>query len=495
MTQFKISAARLPFLIGIVSLMVTVLSGPAILGQAVLEAQPLVNAPVQAIGNSQVLANYVSRPDNSFGYELASTGVEGNCIWLRYNLTSQTWQGIPWRHVLWLIVPQSSESLQVNAAVDSKDFKFDLKDNDSLEGDDAILFIAGGSWKGDWAQQPPADLALPREFGLLARLAHAAKSPVAVIEQVPFQPLLDGRYEDAIIAETFRRYLTGEGEDWPLLLPMVKSAVRAMDVVQSEFAMRFGVSIEGFTVTGASKRGWTTWLTAAIDERVHAFAPIVIDMLNMSPQMEHQLASWGKYSEEIGDYTALNMQKFLNTPRGQMLQSIVDPYTYRASLTQPKVLIFGTNDRYWTLDACSLYWDDLKGAKYMTYTPNQGHQIRDVDRLVGSVAGLHRSTNGGPPMPKIDWAVSETQSDRVALTLTSASKPVKVQMWLAKSETRDFRSAAWVSQPMFEDSEGVFVAQIARKADGFTAFFGEMVSDNLVAPVYLSTSVTILGGP
>lgn len=35
-------------------------------------------------------------------------------------------------------------------------------------------------------------------------------------------------------------------------------------------------------VAGGSKRGWTTWTTAAVDKRVFAAIPIVMDMLDFN---------------------------------------------------------------------------------------------------------------------------------------------------------------------------------------------------------------------
>jgi len=72
---------------------------------------------------------------------------------------------------------------------------------------------------------------------------------------VPFQPIFDGKTEDAIIAYTFDKYFPTGNPNWPLVLPTVKSAVHAMDVVQAFSKQEWSLGVEKFTVAGASKGG------------------------------------------------------------------------------------------------------------------------------------------------------------------------------------------------------------------------------------------------
>ena len=110
-------------------------------------------------------------------------------------LTSQVWQEITWQHELTIYQPR-----------------------ELTHADAMLLFITGGDHK---SKQNDNDH--KQGFGL-AQLCGTAQ---AVYRQVPNQPLLDGKTEDELIAETFVRYLKTKDENWPLLFPMVKSAVRA----------------------------------------------------------------------------------------------------------------------------------------------------------------------------------------------------------------------------------------------------------------------------
>src|ERR1035441_2065348 len=142
----------------------------------------------------------------------------------------------------------------------------------------ALLFIDGGSTQSSPSNPDPTMLGLAAQSGAV----------VVDLGQIPNEPLrfadeTQSRTEDGIIAYTWAKYLITGDERWPARLPMTKAAVRAMDATTGFLAnLPDGpVTVKNFAVAGGSKRGWTTWTTAAVDPRVIAIAPIVIDTLNV----------------------------------------------------------------------------------------------------------------------------------------------------------------------------------------------------------------------
>ncbi|MFV2069761.1 MAG: PhoPQ-activated protein PqaA family protein, partial [Pirellulales bacterium] len=193
------------------------------------------------------LAEYVAKDDASYGWVKLREGKFGSTSFTELILTSQTWRDIVWKHQLYILRPSK------------------LSDGPQQ----GVLVISGGGWR-DAYEHPEGPLKMPKEAALFAMIADTFQSPVVVLKQVPQQPLFGGKVEDAIIAMTFENFVKTGDVEWPLLLPMVKSAVRAMDAAQEICRSEWDVDVPAFTVTGASKRGWTTWLTGAADKRATA---------------------------------------------------------------------------------------------------------------------------------------------------------------------------------------------------------------------------------
>ncbi len=391
------------------------------------------------------LAQYVAEPDTSYEWKVVRSGELHSGEYLEIILTSQTWRGIPWTHQLFLFRPKRVD--------------------DSRQ---ALLYIDGGSWKAEYenGRENP-----PRQASIFTRLADSIHAPVAVLRQVPFQPLVDRR-EDALIAYTVDRYLETGEPDWPLLLPMVKAATRAMDTVQAAAQQRWQLGIERFTVAGASKRGWTSWLTAASDPRVASVAPMVIDMLNIPAQIRLQRETFGTLSDQVQDYESIALPERIDSDRGRELMEMVDPYNYADRLTQPKLILLGTNDRYWTLDALSAYWNTLHEPKRVLYVPNQGHSMRDLKRVIGALSALHRYSARGEPLPSLSWSFRSSQRE-LALSVRPGRKPKRVVVWTASSTTPDFRDATW-SAHRCRTLANEFLCTQPLSPRGFTASYSEV---------------------
>jgi PhoPQ-activated pathogenicity-related protein len=408
------------------------------------------------------LFSYVAKPEPQFACTLVEKTELGACEIFKFQLKSQVWQGIPWEHDLVLFRPKEG----------------DVQDK-------MYLLNNGGQMKAS---------GLP--YGVM--LSTMMKAPVAILMGIPNQPLFGGKREDDLIAETFVRYIDTSDDAWPLLFPMVKSLVKAMDAVQDFTAKEWPKRIEKFIVGGASKRGWTTWLTAAADSRVMAITPMVIDVLNMPVQMKRQVECFGGPSEQIRPYTARGLVPMPETAIAQQLWKWVDPWTYRAKYTLPKLVVLGNNDRYWAPDALNIYWDGLPGPKWISYTPNAGHNLTtkvegkkgDPMRAVHATAAFVRHQLTGKPMPELGWKHDEA-GERLRLTVSCNTAPTEVKVWRCMGPTKDLREARWESRVVpFVDGKAEILE--TRPTTGVMSFFADCTYEIDGLPYTLCTQLRMV---
>ncbi len=460
-----------------------------------------------SVDESDVLDLYVNTCDPNYDYFLESSASLPTAGVTSYvlNMTSGAWRGahevvqpLLWRHYVTIVEPPVVLS------------------------DTALLMVTGGSVT---AMPSPAFAQLMLPFSL------STGSVVAVIQTVPNQPTLfvgetRGRSEDAIIAYSYDKYMNGFAEGradmtWPALLPMTRAAVRAMDSIQ-DFMLNqkpgAPVRINNFVVTGASKRGWTTWLSAATDPRVTAIMPIVIDVLNMEVQMAHHYSAYGFYSSAIQDYVDMQIFERFGLPEGDSLLKIVDPYQYRRRLTMPKMIINSTGDQFFLPDSSRFYLGNpdpaanVPGENNLYYAPNTDHGLSSSDRLSADVGAynamlaFYNSFLRGVERPTFHWTVDKANG---TITVYTEKPPRTVKLWQATNRSaRDFRLAtigeAWssieltpyceeekgeeegemeetaVKQTEGEEEEcdsGVYVGtvEIPEEGQGWTAFFIQLI--------------------
>jgi len=422
-----------------------------ILAVLVFAAAPL------AVGTP--LDDYVAAPDSSYRYSVIKTVSGTGYRAYILEMTSQSWRSAGevdrtlWKHWLTIVKP-------VNAV-----------------GNKALLWINGGSNRG--AAPDSVDK-------MIVGMALGAGAVVADLKMVPNQPLVfpDGgrpRSEDGIIAYTFDKYMETGDSTWPLLLPMAKSAVRAMDTVQKHLASLDSdpANITEFVVSGGSKRGWTTWLTAAVDKRVVAIAPAVIDVLNMDKQMKHHFSAYGFYSNAIADYVEMKVFERLDTPRGKRLTKFIDPYEYRSRYAAiPKCLINSSGDQFFLPDSAQFYFHDLPGEKHIRYVPNTDHGLGGSD-AIESLLVFFKSVVIGAPRPQFTWSVKDDCSIEVKTT----AKPTAVKLWQATNpKTRNFRldviGPVWKSSALSEQGGDTYIAKVPKPEKGWTAFFAELTFDS-----------------
>jgi len=292
--------------------------------------------------------DYVWTPDENYGwYDMGEDHVLHGCnldksnCWTGYtlNMTSQRWltdadfaessdAGSIWWHMLVVIVP------------------------------DEVKWTRNGTmWITGWGMGG-MPTSTDEDIVLTASLAMGTGTICGALFQVPNEhitfaadPKNQSRSEDAIIAYTWDHFLRDPSKpEWLLRFPMVKASLRAMDTITAFAAQKFpdaGYQLDYYTVAGASKRGWTTWMVGAVDPaRAVAIVPIVLDAINFVAVEHHQWRSYNGWSWALQDYIDMDIMTRLDTPEMLQLQQNVDPYFFKERLTMPKLVVNAFLDEF-----------------------------------------------------------------------------------------------------------------------------------------------------
>ena len=419
---------------------------------------------------------YVANQDPAFAWNvdhsIAGPGYHGAVL----TMTSQTWLDASkvdkpvWKHWLTVIVPD--------------DVKFTK----------AFLYITGGD------NTDPAPKTVPARF---AKMAVETHSVVAELDDVPNQPLRFAeqpdrpRVEDEIIAYQQAKFTKDHNPIDLVRLPMVKSGTAAMTAVQQYLLSDAGgeLKVDGFVVSGGSKRAWTTWLVGATDPRVVAIVPIVINVLDVDATTRHHWEAMGYFSPALRDYVENGLiPGAIGSPGLAAVNRIEDPLNYRdrPSMRMPKFVINAVGDEYFPPDNTQFGYHLLPQTKRLRMIPNSKHSTGGTD-IQESITAFYDTVLNHRSIPDYAWTVRKDG----AIVVRSKVSPSEVKLWQATNpKARDFRvdtiGKAFTSTTLAQRQDGTWVGEVGKPASGWTAYFVELTYPSGDAyPLKFTTEVSV----
>ena len=373
------------------------------------------------------MSDYIESTKNEFSYDIQEVIYEENWTGYHIKMISGEWldskkvDQVEWWHYVDIIIPKQTTSST------------------------GIMFIDGGEKSEDYFRLDAQSI----------RNAIKTEAVIVNISNIPFQPLnflsseQDSFEEDDLIAFAWNKFLKQGAKqkdvEWLPRFPMTRAIVRAMDLAQ-EIVLQNDIVVKDFVVSGASKRGWTAWTTAAVDSRVKAVVPMVIDMLNLVPSFENHYRSYGEFSPAVQEYVNYNIQDWLGTEEFKVLMSYIEPFSFIDKFTMPKYIINAGSDEFFSTDSWRFYYDKLPGEKIIRYVPNKNHSLDGRYLTEDLVSYFYRVIND-IEIPSLSWNLS----DNKLIAELDYDGDYDVSVWTAKNDNgRDFR--LWEEGELWEET-------------------------------------------
>ncbi|HMB08275.1 MAG TPA: hypothetical protein VKP69_31660, partial [Isosphaeraceae bacterium] len=98
----------------------------------------------------------------------------------------------------------------------------------------------------------------------------------------------------------------------------------------------------------------------------------------------------------------------------------------------------------------------------------------------------------GRPLPALSWEHDARRDGHLRLRVEAEPAPRSARLRVARSSTRDFREAAWTSEPMHHDGSA-WVGSVPRPNGVAVALFGDLTFDIEGLTYHLSTQIRQAG--
>lgn len=394
------------------------------------------------------LDRYVSYTDPVFSWKRIPDTLSNNSQYsiATFELISQQWMTPQysdrsiWKHNLVMIIPTVMNP----------------------KSDNAFIWITGDNLNknGSIPNWEPKDM----NFLDLLVTAEAAVSGEClgfILDSVPDQPICwpqpDGTQfcgsEDAAVGYSFEQFfLHNQSIEATLLFPMTKAAIAAMNASEQIAEQYLNIPVKKWIVSGASKRGWTTWLvsaTLAYTNRIKASIPVVLDAINFADFLKREVQAYNQaISWVAAPYRVL--AAFVNTTKYQEWASNVDPWYYRQRLTMPKFVINAAEDEFQQLDDQLHILPGLPGQTHNLVAYDCDHPLLpNIGLPLASIKAFAQSIAKDSVLPNYNWSLDETTGQ---LTVNTDVAPKEVSVyWATTPESsqgrRDFRGTVLKTDP------------------------------------------------
>jgi len=402
-----------------------------------------------ALVNSNPLDDFVSKPESVYKYvDTLYTGktLLGGTVHV-LNVTSLAWLDTSigagpsgtniWNHLVAVVIPKELRVYNYSLA-----------------------YLTGNS-NND--HSPPK--ATDEELIAVDLVTHNTGACGIIVYQIPNCPYIFkadptqmARGEDNFIAWTWKMYLEDDGKhpEYLARFPMVKGAFQSMRAAQDFLNKKVEKSaIDNWIVSGASKRGWTTWMVGATTctgencVNIAGLAPLVPIVPNIRDDMHRQWMSYNGWTFAFSPYTALNLTQYVDSDSFKSMTKHVDPMHHGERLARlPKFVVVSSDDEFMQMDWTNIWYDEFQkfGETHLLIVQDSEHSLATgVPEVVSSLSAALESVAANVTRPTFDYSYNNKTGElEVTIPDEFAAQVDQVRLFHTQTHSAERRDFRWV---------------------------------------------------